>query len=64
MFSEQFFDILLNFGDSWIIDDVKVNFQLEEVDIYVHYIGSKAECPETREMYSIHPLAQASRLCR
>ncbi len=27
MFSEQFFDILLNFGDSWIIDDVKVNFK-------------------------------------
>lgn len=61
MFSEQFFDILLNFGDSWIIDDVKVNFKLEEVDIYVHYRGSKAECPETREMYSIHDRRKSRR---
>ena len=26
MFSEQFFDLLLNFGDDWKVDDVKVNF--------------------------------------
>jgi len=41
MFSEQFFDLLLNFGDDWKVDDVKVNFNLEEVDIFVIYIGKK-----------------------
>lgn len=42
MFSEQFFDLLLNLGDDWKVDDVKVNFDLEEVDIFVSFIGSKA----------------------
>ena len=54
MFSEQFFDLLLNFGDDWKVDDVKVNFNLEEVDIFVIYIGKKAECPDTMEMCGIY----------
>ena len=31
MFSEQFFDLLLNLGDDWKVDEVKMNFILEEV---------------------------------
>lgn len=54
MFSEQFFDLLLNFGDDWKVDDVKANFKSAEVDIFVSYIGKKAECPETFEMCSIY----------
>jgi transposase len=54
MFSEQFFDIVLNFGDEWGVDDVKVNFELEEVDIYVSYISDKADCPESFETCSIY----------
>ena len=50
MFSEQFFDLLLNFGDDWKVDDVKVNFKLEEVDIYVSYISDNAECPDSMEL--------------
>jgi len=54
MFSEQFFDLLLNFGDDWKVDQVKVDFKTEEVDIFVIYIGSKAECPESEELCSIY----------
>lgn len=54
MFSEQFFDLLLDFGDNWKVDNVKVNFLKEEVDVYVIYIGKKAECPETHEMCGIY----------
>ncbi|UAM99102.1 ISL3 family transposase [Polaribacter litorisediminis] len=54
MFSEQFFDIVLNFGDEWRVDDVKVNFKLEEVDIYVSYILDHADCPESFETCSIY----------
>jgi len=35
MFSEQFFALLLNFGDKRKDYDVKINFQLVEVDLYV-----------------------------
>lgn len=54
MFSEQFFDIILNFGDAWKVDDVKVNFQTEEVDVYVSFIGSKAEHPDNLEICNIY----------
>lgn len=54
MFSEQFFDLLLNFGDDWKVDDVKVNFKTEEVDIFVSFLGLKAECPDSMELCSIY----------
>tara|TARA_R110002072_G_C7868386_1_gene527045 strand:+ start:46 stop:1257 length:1212 start_codon:yes stop_codon:yes gene_type:complete len=54
MFSEQFFDLLLDFGDDWKVDDVKVNFKIAEVDIFVSYIGTKADCPESMEPCGIY----------
>src|SRR5680860_326940 len=54
MFSEQFFDLLLNFGDDWKVDDVKVNSLSGEVDVFVSFIGSKAECPDSLEMCPVY----------
>jgi transposase len=54
MFSEQFFDLLLNFGDDWKVDRVKVNYESEEVDVYISYVGLTAECPETTEVCGIY----------
>lgn len=54
MFSEQFFDLLLNFGDDWKVDDVKVNFLSGEVDVYVSFIGGKAQCPDSLEMCPVY----------
>jgi transposase len=50
MFSEQFFDLLLNFGDDWKVNDVKVNCLSGEVDVYVSFIGTKADSPESLEI--------------
>tara|TARA_B100001059_G_C17750435_1_gene536851 strand:+ start:53 stop:1264 length:1212 start_codon:yes stop_codon:yes gene_type:complete len=61
MFSEQFFDLLLNFGDSWRVSDVKVNFNSEEVDIFVSYIGDKALCPVTMDLCSIYDHRESRR---
>ena len=54
MFSTQFFDLLLNFGDEWKVDDVNVDFKSEEVDIFISYIGDKAECPITLDFCPIY----------
>ncbi|PCI08749.1 MAG: hypothetical protein COB73_06560 [Flavobacteriaceae bacterium] len=54
MFSEQFFDLLLNYGDDWKVDDVKVDFKLNEVDVFMSFIGEKGECPDTMELCSIY----------
>lgn len=40
MFTEQFFDLLLAFGNEWIVKEVKTNLETDEVDIYVEYFGS------------------------
>ncbi len=40
MFTEQFFDLLLDFGDEWIVKEVKTTLETSEVDIYVEYFGS------------------------
>jgi transposase len=54
MFSENFFDLLLTFGDAWKVERVTVNHQLEEVDVYIRYVGLTAEAPDTLEQCSIY----------
>ena len=61
MFSEQFFDMLLNFGDDWKVEDVKIDFIAEEVDIFVSYINSNAECPVSKEFCSIYDHRESRR---
>lgn len=39
MFTEQFFDLLLDFGDEWIVREVPTNLETNEVDIQVEYFG-------------------------
>jgi transposase len=40
MFTEQFFDLLLEFGADWRVKEVESDAETEEVDIYVEYVGS------------------------
>ncbi len=54
MFSEDFFNLLLNFGEDWKVSTVKVNHEIEEVDVYIHYVGSQAKCPITKEICGIY----------
>ena len=41
MFTEQFFDLLLDFGDEWVVKEVRTNLESNEVDIYVEYVGKE-----------------------
>jgi transposase len=41
MFTEQFFDLLLDFGADWKVKEVESDPETEEVDIYVEYIGGE-----------------------
>jgi transposase len=48
------FDLLLNFGYDWKVEKVTVNYQLEEVDVHIRYVGLSAECPDTLEICGIY----------
>ena len=61
MFSEQLFDLILNFGDEWKVSQVSVNFKTEEVDVSVEYVGKKAKDPDTLEFFSIYDHAPTRR---
>lgn len=39
MFTEQFFELLLDFGEDWVVKEVATNFETNEVDIQVEYFG-------------------------
>jgi transposase len=54
MFSTQLFDLVLGFGDSWHVVDVKVNFKNEEVDVFIEYKDKKGSCPELGNLYPIY----------
>ena len=41
MFTEQFFDLLLDFGADWEVKKVDSDREADEVDIYVEYLGSE-----------------------
>lgn len=61
MFSEQFFDLLLNFGDEWQVKRVYVNTKSEEVDVFVEYNGIQAEDPDTLKLCNIYDHAPSRR---
>ncbi len=44
MFTEQFFDLLLDFGDEWAVKEVTTNLETNEIEIYVEYFGSAQLC--------------------
>ncbi len=54
MFSEDFFDLVLNFGEDWKVKKVTVNYQLGEVDVFISYVGLRAECPTSKEVCVIY----------
>ena len=39
MFTEQFFELLLNFGDEWVVKQVTTNLETNEVEIYVEFLA-------------------------
>ena len=61
MFSEQFFDLLLDFGDNWKVERVYANIKTEEVDVFVEYIGKEAEDPDTLGLCPIYDHAPLRR---
>ena len=61
MFSEQFFDLVLNFGDEWKVTKVGLNIKTEEVDVFIEYIEDKAEDPETFELCRLYDHAPTRR---
>jgi len=61
MFSEQFFDIILNFGDDWKVESVALNSKTEEVDVFVEFKGRKSEHPSTLELFPIYDHAPERR---
>lgn len=54
MFTEQFFDLLLNLNEDWKVSNVKANYNSEELTIQIDYIAKEAICPQTNELCSIY----------
>ncbi len=61
MFSEQFFELILDFGDEWNVKRVYVNTQKDEVDIFIEHDANLAENPSTREDCPIYDHAPSRR---
>lgn len=40
MFTEQFFELLLDFGEDWVVKQVTTNRETNEVDIQIEYFGN------------------------
>lgn len=57
MFTEQFFDLLLNLDDSWKVDNVTANYLKNEIYIDLIYTERIAECPKTKEILKVYDLA-------
>ncbi len=52
MFTEQFFDLLLNLNEDWKVSNVKADYKSEELTIQIDFIAKKANCPKTNELCS------------
>jgi transposase len=61
MFSEQLFDLILDFGEEWKVERVYLNTKTEEVDVFIEFIGQTAEHPVTLEPCPIYDRAPLRR---
>ncbi len=59
MFSEQFFDLLLDFGDNWKVERVYANIRTEEVDIF----GISHKCSSNYENKKHHLFLNSTSGC-
>lgn len=49
MFTENFFTLLLNLEDGWVVKSVESNLKTSEIYIHVEYLSNEFEDPETGE---------------
>lgn len=54
IFTDQFFDILLNLDENWKVIDVVSNIKQQEIRIEISYIGSQALCSKLDAYYPIY----------
>ena len=54
MFTNQFFDLLLNLSEDWRVKKVEADHAVPKITIEMEYIGKKAECPDTFEQCGIY----------
>lgn len=48
-FTEDFFNLVLDFGDEWVVRSVDANHQKQHVYLYLEYISDRYEDPDTNE---------------
>ena len=54
MFTENFFTILLDLGDDWVVKSVESNIKTNEVFIHIKSISNEFEDPETGKKCKIY----------
>ncbi len=54
MFTKDFFEILLHLGKDWEVKTVDTIGKTEAIKIKIEYTDKTAECPETKEQFSIY----------
>ena len=53
MFTNKFFNILLNFGVNWEVSDVEADYKKEDIIIKLNYKSNIIKCKDTSEEYKI-----------
>lgn len=48
-FTRDFFNLVLDFGDEWVVKDIEADHKAHKVFLYLEYISDKYEDPETLE---------------
>lgn len=54
MFTQQFFDLLLNLDEDWQVTGVDADYKSEEITININHVSVEALCPESMEMCKIY----------
>jgi len=62
MESTELISRLLNFGKEWRINDIIINSDFKEVDIYIEYTQKTGVCPNTQQISKIYDFAEIRRL--
>ncbi|MFB6305625.1 MAG: transposase family protein [Flavobacteriales bacterium] len=54
MFTHQFFNIILELTEDWVVREVIPDHESQDINIKVEHVGNKALCPVTKELCKKH----------
>ena len=63
-FTKDFFNLVLDFGEEWVVNRVEVDHKKCHVYLYLEYVSDYYEDPDTLELATLYDHSELREWCK